>query len=689
MNKKFSILLFILCLFLLLSVTSCDSAPDTDTDTPSVTDTQNNDNNEPEHTHSFSAPTCTSPKTCSCGVTEGNALGHTWADADCDTPKTCSVCGATEGEALGHTWADADCDTPKTCSVCGATEGEATGHTWADADCDTPKTCSVCGATEGEALGHTWADADCDTPKTCSVCGATEGEALGHAWTDADCDTPKTCSTCGATEGEANGHSWTPATCDTPKTCSTCGATEGEANGHSWTPATCVIPKTCRSCGITEGEALGHDWTEATCQAPFTCRNCGMKIGDPIEHSWNNATCTTPKTCSTCGTTEGKTLPHTPGVWNTVKEPTMREDGSKQTNCTVCGELITETIPATGPLPENITTYPLNQNTLGIKVLGERYLKSDDHIAMDWSCSGIEFFVELNNTSKISFLAKSSANCYFRAYVDDVPVMNGDSLYFTVTAQGTTIELKDIPYGRHTIRLIKVTGYTIATAQVLSVTLDGTIDPTAPADKDLHIEFLGDSISCGWGTIGGHTGAYTDQDGTLAYPYRVAEKLNADYSITALSGCGVIYGSLNFDKNYLHASPNRTKNEEYDFARQADIVVINLGTNERGNGADPAEFEEGYLRLLRNVFAKNGDDCFVYCLWGAMNDAYSTQIRSAIERYKAENPDVADQIFTYTLPQSTVAGGAPSWGHPSEGDNTKYMMILQAYINSTYVKPEN
>ena len=57
-------------------------------------------------------------------------------------------------------------------------------HVWKDADCTTPKTCTVCGATDGEALGHIWKDADCITPKTCAVCGATEGEAKGHAWSE-------------------------------------------------------------------------------------------------------------------------------------------------------------------------------------------------------------------------------------------------------------------------------------------------------------------------------------------------------------------------------------------------------------------------------------------------------------------------------------------------------------------------
>lgn len=135
-------------------------------------------------------------------VLAGCQCEHEFADANCETPKTCTKCGETEGEALGHTWTDADCVTPKTCSVCDATEGEALGHTWVDADCVTAKTCSVCAAVEGEALGHTWVDATCAAPQTCSVCAAAEGETLEHTWVDATTEAPQTCSVCAATEGE-------------------------------------------------------------------------------------------------------------------------------------------------------------------------------------------------------------------------------------------------------------------------------------------------------------------------------------------------------------------------------------------------------------------------------------------------------------------------------------------------------
>ena len=335
--------------------------------------------------HTWTDATCTEPKTCSvCGATEGAAaghnyeavvtaptctaggyttyicsvcgdsyvgdetaaLGHTWTDATCTAPKTCSVCGATEGAAAGHSYeavvtaptCTAGGYTTYTCSVCGDSyvgdETAALGHTWTEATCTEPKTCSVCGYTEGTA-SHDWAEATCTAPKTCKVCGATEGAALGHNWELPDCVTPETCSRCGATEGEPNGHSWKAATCTAPKTCADCGATEGEPNGHTWTEATCYDPKTCDVCLETEGEALGHNWTAASCDAAKTCDRCGKTDGEALGHTWVDATCTTPKTCSVCGATEGTASHSYEAV---VTAPTCTEAGYTTYTCSVCGD---------------------------------------------------------------------------------------------------------------------------------------------------------------------------------------------------------------------------------------------------------------------------------------------------------------------------------------------------------------
>ncbi len=67
-------------------------------------------------------------------------LDHTWVNATCNTPKTCSVCTTTVGEALGHSWVEATCTAPRTCSVCHATQGEPIAHNINDASI-----CTLCG----------------------------------------------------------------------------------------------------------------------------------------------------------------------------------------------------------------------------------------------------------------------------------------------------------------------------------------------------------------------------------------------------------------------------------------------------------------------------------------------------------------------------------------------------------------
>ena len=107
-----------------------------------------------------------------------DALGHSYVDGICgvcgaedpnyEPPHTCNV--------VEQDRVDATCTTDgyiKYACDCGLGEYIepilAKGHTWDDATCTTPKTCSVCGATEGEALDHTYAN-DFDT--NCDNCGA-------------------------------------------------------------------------------------------------------------------------------------------------------------------------------------------------------------------------------------------------------------------------------------------------------------------------------------------------------------------------------------------------------------------------------------------------------------------------------------------------------------------------------------
>ena len=95
-------------------------------------------------------------------------------------------------------------------------------HTWADATCTTPKTCTTCGTTAGDALGHAYSSAVTKAPTctaagmktyTCSTCKHSYTEVLPatgeHSY---DNDSDVDCNECGAirevvsaTPGDANG----------------------------------------------------------------------------------------------------------------------------------------------------------------------------------------------------------------------------------------------------------------------------------------------------------------------------------------------------------------------------------------------------------------------------------------------------------------------------------------------------
>ena len=114
-------LFIILALAVALTLCACEQS-NTEATTPSVettaptaetTASTQPSTTEPTHQHQYAEATCTAPASCSCGATEGEALGHSWLDATCTAPKTCTVCGETEGEALGHSYEN------DVCTICG------------------------------------------------------------------------------------------------------------------------------------------------------------------------------------------------------------------------------------------------------------------------------------------------------------------------------------------------------------------------------------------------------------------------------------------------------------------------------------------------------------------------------------------------------------------------------------------
>ena len=256
--------------------------------------------------HSFSDATCTAPKTCSeCSATEGDELGHIDENTDhiCDRDCGKSDMGTCEDKDLDHA-CDYGCgkaygehvDTNKDhkCDYgCSETFGEHTDAgldhvcdygckdaigTCADSDEDQDHVCDYgCGKVYSEC-----ADKNGDGDHKCDVCGK---ENVTECADSAD-DKDHKCDECG--KDELNAHNWIDATCDEPKTCSICGATEGEKNEHVFTDAW-VSDATghwhkCENCDETNSKADHVPGPEATETEPQVCTVCGYVIKAETGH---------------------------------------------------------------------------------------------------------------------------------------------------------------------------------------------------------------------------------------------------------------------------------------------------------------------------------------------------------------------------------------------------------------------
>ena len=101
--------------------------------------------------------TCDTDSKCDVYQTGDNAHADSATDYD-------HVCDYGCGVVL-ETCSDATGDQNHNCDVCG--KKDVTSHTYGNATCEAPSTCSECGATTGEALGHIDEDTDHKCDRNC------------------------------------------------------------------------------------------------------------------------------------------------------------------------------------------------------------------------------------------------------------------------------------------------------------------------------------------------------------------------------------------------------------------------------------------------------------------------------------------------------------------------------------------
>ena len=317
-----------------------------------------------------------------------------------------------------------------------------------------------------------------------------------------------------------------------------------------------------------------------------------------------------------------------------------------------------------------------------------------------WNYPGVQIVAAFEGTS-LKMMAKPGSG-YFMAQIDGAEPFKvafrgeRDSVVTLATA---------LPDGRHTVRLMyAIEGYEMYPEFWGFILDSGKQLVDAPALPSRKIEFIGNSITCGYGNEGidkDEHFEYETENHYYSYASITARNLDAQHWVVARSGIGAYrnygeaktgsprscmpvqyeYTGYAFDLR-LRQEPTFLK-EKWDFNRyQPDVVCINLGTNDISTpNYDVALLKQGYQKLLKMVRQHNPKAKIVF-LTGSMLYNQELQLaKQVLDEVAAEAKKAGDKEI-YRFDMSPIQGN--EWYgndyHPNIYQDEKMAGELTAYL---------
>lgn len=237
------------------------------------------------------------------------------------------------------------------------------------------------------------------------------------------------------------------------------------------------------------------------------------------------------------------------------------------------------------------------------------------------------------------------------------------------------------------IRLIKLNEGNSLFA-LKEIVTDGKAEPLP--ERPLKMEFIGDSITCGYGVEGkseAETFTTATENAAKGYAFLTAEALNADAVLTCYSGHGIVSGYTGdpavindadlvppyYEKegrnDFRLPTGKYPQETERDFSRfRPDYIVLNLGTNDLswcqadvGRGRAYADLYKAFLMTVR----KDNPGARILCTLGVMGTGLNGMMQQAAEEYCKETGDKAVRVLLLEE-QNAARDGYGSDYHPNE-----------------------
>lgn len=217
-----------------------------------------------------------------------------------------------------------------------------------------------------------------------------------------------------------------------------------------------------------------------------------------------------------------------------------------------------------------------------------------------------------------------------------------------------------------------------------------------PADKKLKFEFIGNSITCGYGTEVTDRSPFNDSTSNFChgFAYRTAQAFDAECMVVARSGIGIYrnygekdsalyYGCMpdNYEKLWLD-SPH-----QWDFSKfTPDVLFINLGTNDTWemSSFNAEKYEKNFRKLMNSVTAHYPKTTIVLLTGSMMGSEALAAVKPILDKIQKDYTTTKKQLV-YRFDFTPMAGEGADW-HPSSAQQEAMSKELIPFVKKILEK---
>jgi len=213
-----------------------------------------------------------------------------------------------------------------------------------------------------------------------------------------------------------------------------------------------------------------------------------------------------------------------------------------------------------------------------------------------------------------------------------------------------------------------------------------------PADKKLKFEFIGNSITCGYGTEVTDRSPFNDSTSNFChgFAYRTAQAFDAECMIVARSGIGIYrnygdkdsasaYGCMpdNYEKLWLD-SPH-----QWDFSKfTPDVLFINLGTNDTWemSSFNAEKYEQNFRKLMNSVTTHYPKTPIVLLTGSMMGEEALKAVKPILDIIQRDYTTKKQLIYRFDF--TPMEGTGADW-HPCSAQQEAMSKELIFFLQKT------